>query len=85
MARSSRGSSRAGSIFKPSVLLYRNSLRKGLLGGDRLWRVVFGLIVVRRALRKVMGGEVRTVAVEQVKVGETLILRGVRSRKTPVP
>ena len=58
-------------------------LPAGWIGGNRFWRVVFVLLLARRAFRKIMGSDPITVAVEQIKPGETLILRGVSSRDLP--
>jgi hypothetical protein len=72
-----------GYVLNPAAWAYRMSVRKGLLGGDRVWRVVLVAIVARRLLQRLMGATPATVAVEELKAGETLILRGVRSRKLP--
>ena len=72
-----------GYFLRPSVWVYRTSVREGWVGGNRFWRAVFVLILARRALRKIMGTDPITVAIEQIKPGETVILRGVRSRKLP--
>lgn len=64
------------------MLIYRKSLRRGLFGNSRVWGWVFWVIMGRRALRKLMRSQEK-VAVEEIKTGETLILRGVRSRKMP--
>jgi len=53
----------------------------GLRGKSRFWRTVLVLVVARRAFRRVMQSDVRTVAFERIKPGDTIILRGVRSRK----
>ena len=67
----------------PSAWMFQKSVRDGIFGHSRLWRIVGLVIIGRRALRKLMGSEPQTVAVERLKPGETLILRGVRSRKLP--
>jgi hypothetical protein len=63
--------------------VYRESVRRGWVGGDRFWRTVFLLIIARRAFRRIMGTDARTVAIERIRPGETVILRGVRSPKLP--
>lgn len=74
---------RRPSLLAPSALLFSNAMRKGIFGDSRLWRVVGIAILTRRGLKKVMGSEPQTVAVERIKPGETLILRGVRSPELP--
>jgi hypothetical protein len=74
---------RRPSLFAPSALIFSNAMRKGLFGDSRLWKAVGIVILARRGLKKVMGGEPRTLAVERIKPGETVILRGVRSRNVP--
>jgi hypothetical protein len=58
-------------------------MRKGLFGDSRLWKAVGIVILARRGLKKMMDSEPRTLAVERIKPGETVILRGVRSRNLP--
>jgi len=65
----------------PSAWVFRKSMRDGILGDSRLWKAVALAILLRRAFRKLMGSEPVTVAIEQLKPGETIVLRGVRSRK----
>ena len=67
----------------PSVWMFQKSVRDGIFGDSRIWRTIGLLIIGRRALRKVMGSEAQTVAVERIKPGETIVLRGVRSRRLP--
>jgi hypothetical protein len=74
---------RRASILAPSALLFSNAMRKGIFGDSRLWKVVGIAILTRRGLKKVLGSEPQTVAIERLKPGETIVLRGVRSRKLP--
>jgi hypothetical protein len=74
-----------GFVLSPSEWVYRMGVRRGLIGGDQVWRVVLVLIVARRAFRRIMGTAPGTYATEEIKPGETLILRGVRSPKMPGP
>jgi hypothetical protein len=67
----------------PSAVLFRTSMREGIFGDSRFWKIVALLIISRRAFRKIMGSDPRTVAIERIKPGETVVLRGVRSRKLP--
>lgn len=67
----------------PSAWMFQKSVRDGFFGDSRVWKTVGLLIIGRRALRKIMGSEAQTVAIERIKPGETIVLRGVRSRKLP--
>jgi hypothetical protein len=74
---------RRASILAPSALLFSNAMRKGIFGDSRMWKVVGIAMLTRRGLKKLMGAEAETVALERIRPGETIILRGVRSRKLP--
>lgn len=65
----------------PSALIFRKSMRDGIFGDSRVWKAIGLAILLRRGFRKIMGNDARTVAIEQIKPGETVVLRGVRSRK----
>jgi hypothetical protein len=67
----------------PAAWVARKSLREGFLGHSRMWKVIGVAILARRAFRKLMGSDPTTVAIERIKPGETVVLRGVRSRKLP--
>jgi hypothetical protein len=67
----------------PRMLFVRRAMVEGIKGENRVWRVVMFVIIANRLLRRLMGSDARTVAIERIKPGETLILRGVRSRKLP--
>jgi hypothetical protein len=66
---------------RPSQYLARRALVEGRR--SRIWRAVFVAILARRAFHRIMRTEARTVAIERIKPGETIILRGVRSRDLP--
>ena len=70
-------------VTTPSIYIVRKAMTDGLRGTSRFWRVVLILVVAKRAFSKVMQSDVKTVAFERIKPGETLILRGVRSRDLP--
>lgn len=76
---------RRPAYLAPSAFLFRSAVRKGLFGDSRIWKAVGILMLARRGLRKIMGSEVRTVAVERIRPGETVILRGLTSRDLRVP
>jgi len=67
----------------PTMLFVRRAMVEGVRGRNRVWKVVMYAIVLRRILRRVMDSDPRTVAVEQLQPGDTLVLRGVRSKRLP--
>ena len=71
---------RRPSLLSPGVLIFRKSLRDGIFGNSRFWKAAAFVILGRRLLRRLMGAEPRTVAVEKLVPGQTLILRGVTER-----
>ncbi len=71
--------------LSPSAILFRKSIRSGFAGDSQAWKVIGMTILGYRLLRRVMGSEPRTIAVERIRPGETVILRGVRSRDIPPP
>jgi hypothetical protein len=69
----------------PSMLVVRRAMVDGLFGESRMWKLVAFAIIGRRMLRRIMGSEPRTVAIERIRPGETVILRGVTSRPPKHP
>jgi hypothetical protein len=67
----------------PSFFVVGKAVSDGLFGRSRFWRGVLIAIFARRALSRVMQSGVKTVAIERIKPGETLVLRGVRARDLP--
>ena len=66
-----------------SMLVVRKAMVEGVKGENRFWRYVMFAIIARRVLRRLMDSDPRTVAVERLLPGQTLILRGVTSRDLP--
>ena len=64
----------------PSMLIIRRAMLDGLFGDSRVWKVLAVVIIGRRMLQRIMGSEPRVVAVERIRPGETLIMRGVTGR-----
>ena len=64
----------------PSMVVVRRAMVDGLFGESRLWKLIAFAIIGRRILRRVLGSDPVTVAVEKIRPGETLILRGVTGR-----
>lgn len=70
-------------VATPAIYVVRKAMSDGLRGTSRFWRVVLVLVLAKRAFGKVMQSDVKTVAYERIKPGETIILRGVRTRDLP--
>jgi hypothetical protein len=66
-----------------SMVLVRKAMVEGVKGENRFWRFVMLAIIARRILRRLMDSDPRTVAIERLLPGQTLILRGVTSRDLP--
>ena len=64
----------------PSMLVVRRAMFDGLFGDSRFWKVLAFVIIGRRMLQRIMGSEPRVIAVERIRPGETLIMRGVTGR-----
>jgi hypothetical protein len=69
----------------PSMLIVRRAMFDGLFGDSRFWKVLAFVIIGRRMLQRIMGSEPRVVAVERIRPGETLIMRGVTGRPPKRP
>jgi hypothetical protein len=69
----------------PSMLVVRRAMTQGLFGESRMWKLIAFAIIGRRMLRRIMGSEPRTVAIERLRPGETLVLRGVTIRAPKRP
>jgi hypothetical protein len=71
---------RRPSLLRPSYYIRRASINKGLFGDDRFWRTVFILMTGRRVLRKVMGSDPETVAIEKLKPGQFVRIEAIDPR-----
>ena len=65
-----------------SMLVVRKAMVEGVKGENRFWRYVMFAIIARRVLRRLMDSDPRTVAVERLLPGQTLILRAVTSSRS---
>ncbi len=65
----------------PGMLFVRKAMVEGVKGENKFWRAVMIAIIARRVLRRVMGSDAQTVAIERIGPGETVVLRGVTSRR----
>ena len=68
------------SVLRPSYYIRRASIRKGLFGDDRFWRTVFILMTGRKVLRRMMGSEPETVALEKLKPGQFVRIEAIDPR-----
>lgn len=66
---------RRPSVLSPFALARRNALYKGLLGGDRPWLVIGGVVWVVRLLRKSFGRVEQVVTIEKMEPGQWMSLR----------
>jgi hypothetical protein len=66
-----------------SMLFVRKAMVEGVKGENRVWRYVMLAIIARRIIRRLMDSDPRTVAIERLLPGQTLVLRGVTSRDLP--
>ncbi|MCU1361608.1 MAG: hypothetical protein JWN99_2897 [Ilumatobacteraceae bacterium] len=57
-------------LLKPSVLLRRNALYKGLFGGSRGWLAVGALIWGGGFLKRSLGKQPQVVSIEKLKAGQ---------------
>jgi hypothetical protein len=65
------------------MLVIRRAMTEGVFGQSRIWRTVAMAVVFRRTMRKLMGSDPHTVAIEKIRPGETIILRGVTGPEPP--
>ena len=66
---------RRPSYLSPIAYARRNGLYKGLLGGDRRWLIVGGILWGLRTLRKAFGRVETVVTVEKMEPGQWMSLR----------
>lgn len=57
-------------LLRPSMILRRNALYKGLLGGSRAWLAVGAVIWGRNAMKKVFGRSEELVTTERLVRGQ---------------
>jgi hypothetical protein len=63
------------SLLSPFALARRNAIYKGLLGGERGWLVIGGVVWGVRLLRKALGKNEQFVTLEKLKPGEWMSIR----------
>ncbi len=70
-------------IPSPAMIVARRAMSDGVFGQSRLWKTVAFVMIFRRTMRRLMGSDPYTVAIEKIRPGETVVLRGVTGRKPP--
>lgn len=65
-------------LLKPSALLRRNALYRGLLGGSRAWLAVGGVIWGRRALKRALGKQEQVLTVEKLLPGQAIRIDAIK-------
>jgi hypothetical protein len=64
-------------LLKPSALLRRNALYRGLLGGSRGWLAVGAIIWSRRLLKRAMGKQEEVLTVEKLEPGQAIRIEAI--------
>jgi hypothetical protein len=62
-------------LLSPFAYARRNGLYKGLLGGDRRWLAIGGVLFLLRGARKAFGRTEEVVTVEKMTPGQWMSLR----------
>jgi hypothetical protein len=65
-------------LLRPSVLLRRNALYRGLLGGSRGWLAIGALLWGKGLLKKLLGKDEQVLAVEKLKAGQGIRIDAIR-------
>ena len=61
--------------------LWRTSLRRGLFGGNPLWRSIGVVLLAGKGVRAACRREPETIAVERLRAGDGLSVRTSRRRR----
>jgi hypothetical protein len=56
-------------MMRPAVVIRAQAFRKGLLGGNRLWRTVAMILIGRRVMKRLFGREPEIIEVATLKGG----------------
>ncbi|MEK7422870.1 MAG: hypothetical protein AAB131_03415 [Actinomycetota bacterium] len=65
-------------LLRPSVLLRRNALYKGLFGGSRGWLAVGAVIWGRKFVKRTFGRNEEIIATEKLTKGQFLRIDAIR-------
>ncbi|MCU1368292.1 MAG: hypothetical protein JWN39_3931 [Ilumatobacteraceae bacterium] len=72
---------RRPSYLSPLALARRNGLYKGVIGGDRKWLVIGGVVWGARFLRKAAGKSEQIVTIEKLEPGQWMSLRTISAKE----
>ena len=64
-------------LLSPFAYARRNAIYKGVLGGERGWLVVGGVVWGARLLKKALGKNEEVVTVERLEPGQWMSLRAI--------
>ncbi len=59
-------------LLRPSLIIRRNAIGKGLLGPSTLWKVVAAIVFGRSTLKKVFGKQSESLGSRTIGVGSVL-------------
>lgn len=65
------------SLLSPAIIIRRNALQKGLLGGNRGWLAVFLALWMKGVLKKHTAKQSEVVAVERLTAGQFVSVRSI--------
>ncbi len=65
-------------LLSPTVLLRRNAIYKGLLGGQRGWLAIGAVVWAPRLLKKALGRTEQVVAIERLEAGQALRIEAIK-------
>ncbi len=68
-------------LVSPGYFIRHKAMTQGFLGDSRFWQFVGVLIFGHRLLRKILGSDPQTVAVERLELGQTIILAAIRRKR----
>lgn len=54
--------------------IWRTAIRKGALGGNRVWITVFAIVGVAKLMRRIAGNVPETVYCEELAPGQALVI-----------
>jgi hypothetical protein len=66
--------SRRPRLLSPIALARRNAVYKGILGGERKWLAIGGVVWGTRFLKKAVGRNEQVVALEKLESGQAVLL-----------
>ncbi|MCU1396979.1 MAG: hypothetical protein JWN62_88 [Acidimicrobiales bacterium] len=72
---------RRPSYLSPFALARRNGIYKGVVGGDRKWMVIGGVVWGARLLRKAAGKSEQFVTLEKLEPGQWMSLRTISAKE----